>query len=264
MNDDHHTSSMTTWSPSSSPTARFHIQSSGSSFDEDSSDESDNESLLIRNKHGKIQEPESSVHVQTHVTIFVTDPYGHSSTLDPDNDIRNESKHNEHKAENDSDPTDTNILFPNRTFDASSPADIVIIPSTSPIILDKHTLHSIGEEEEDDENNNNKTKGNENNPVNVQNKYFNLIDKEPLSRRWSDNSADQQKSPSPQSSLMKIPSATSVIKQAENPPVKISKTKYLLMKLHLTSTSKDDESNIPAPKKRTVRRATDKKRYQTQ
>ncbi|CAF4491427.1 unnamed protein product, partial [Rotaria magnacalcarata] len=60
----------------------------------------------------------------------------------------------------------------------------------------------------------------------------------------------------------------STTKQTINPPVKLSLKKYLLMKLHLASSSKDDESNmlsptINPPKMRLVRRAADKKRYQT-
>jgi hypothetical protein len=264
--DDHYTSSMTNWAPSTSPAARFYVQSSGSSFEDNSSDESDHESLLIRKKSPKIKKPRSSV--QTPVTIFITDPYGHSSTLDPDNDTRDKSDHKENNTENDSNPNDTNTLFPDSKFDVSSPPDIIIIPSTPPLILDKHTLHSIGEEEEDDDNNNNKTETNENNQLNVkvQNEDSNQNDKEPLSRRWSDGITNQTKEqiPSSKSSLMKMPSAASVIKPIESPPVKISRTKYLLMKLHLTSSNKDDESNNSTPKKRTVRRAPDKKRYQTQ
>ena len=259
LNDDSHTSPMTTWTPSPSSNGRFCIQSSGSSYDENSSEDSDNESLFIRNKHRKTPELESSIHGQNPVTIFVTDPYGYSSTFDPDYVLRTETNHNEFNGKSNSDPIDANTLFPNSTFDSSSPIDIVIIPSTPPIIHDKHTLHSIGEEEEDedDTNNNNKTD---------RNKGSNQIDKEPLSRRWSDNTTDRdkEKDPSLQSPLMKMSSAASVMKQTENPPAKMSKTKYLLMKLHLTSPNKDDETNIPTPKKRTVHRAADKKRYQTQ
>jgi hypothetical protein len=275
LNDDPHTSPMTAWTPSPSSAARFYVQSSGSSFDENSSDESDDESLLIRNKHRKTPKLESSIRGQNPVTIFLTDPYGCSSTLDPDNFIRNETNQNESNGKIDSDPANTNTLFPNSTFDTISPIDIVIIPSTPPIIHDKHTLDSIGEEEEEDDNNNNnendtnynnKTERNEKKTVNVRNEGSNQLDKEPLSRRWSDNSTDREKekTPSLQSSLMKMASAASVMKQTENPPAKVSKTKYLLMKLHLTSSNKDDESNIPTPKKRIVRRAADKKRYQTQ
>jgi hypothetical protein len=260
--DDSNSSLMATWTPAPpvSP-ARFYIQSSGSSLDEDSSDESDNESLLIRKKHFKIKKQQYNSSFPTYVNIpsaiFITDPNGHSHTFNPDKEIQENIDQNEQISENDSNSMDVNILSPNSTFEISSAPEIVFIPPTPPISLDKHTLDSIGEEEENDDNQTN---------VNIEKKDLHQIDKEPLDRRWSDGICDQktEQTPSSKTNLTKMPSAASVTKQPENPPVKFSKTKYLLMKLHLTSSSKDDESNISTTKNRTVRRSTDKKRYQTQ
>jgi hypothetical protein len=262
VGDNHNKSpSMTTWTPalSTSP-GRFRAQTSGSSLDEDSSDESEDESLFIRKRNSKIKKQEFHSSFPTYgnipSAIFITDPYGYSHTFDPDNDIPENIDHNEQISDNDLDSTDKNTLFPTTTFETSSSPEIVVIPSTPPIILDKHTLDSIGEEEENEDAV----------QTNTQKKDQSQIDKEPLSRRWSDGITDEEKkqiSPS-QASLTKMESVPSVTKQTENSPVKFSKTKYLLMKLHLISPSKDDESNLLTPKPRTVRRSKDKKRYQTQ
>jgi hypothetical protein len=221
---------------------------------------------LIRKKVSKTknQQFHSSSPVSANIpsAIFITDPYGLSHTFDPNNDVREKTNNNDQSSDDDSNPTNTNTLFPNSTFEMSSPPDLVIIPPTPPIILDKHTLQSIGEEgeEEQEENENNQ------NNLNIQTKDQNQLDKEPLGRRWSEGPVDEEKQqiPSSPSPLMKMPSAASVKKPTETPPVKLSKTKYLLMKLHLISPSKDDESNITPPNKRTVRRSNDRKRYQTQ
>ncbi|CAF4432772.1 unnamed protein product, partial [Rotaria magnacalcarata] len=85
-----------------------------------------------------------------------------------------------------------------------------------------------------------------------------------LGRRWSDGNTDNEKFQIPTAivkassstsiekipsatSIAKAPSATSTTKQTINPPVKLSLKKYLLMKLHLASSSKDDESNMLSP-----------------
>lgn len=265
--DDNNSSSMTNWTPA--PPVRFHAHSSGSSLDEDSDDnEIDRESLLIRKKHPKIKKQQKfnfaiPIDSNTPSAIFITDPNGRSHTYDPDDDGAEDANiSNEQTLDNVFNSTDTNTLDPNSTIDISSIPEIILIPPSPSIMLDKHTLHSIGEEEENEEENGN---GNQTN-LNVHEKDENQIDKEPLGRRWSDGVVDQENEqllPS-QTPLIKMASAASVTKQTETPPPKISKTKYLLMKLHLASSSKDDESNNSQPKKRIVRRSTDKKRYQTQ
>lgn len=276
IGDGDQTTSMTNWTPAPRST-RFYIQSSSSSVEDNSSDESDHESLLIREKTPRIQQVQVHVHVQSPLTILITDPDGNSSTFDLNNDIRSTSDPNEQNTDEHSDSSDGNTLSPNSTFDISSPPDSSLIPGTQPVVLEKHTLHSIGEEEEEEEEeeqdeddeeaaaeaDNDDDQDESNNP----NIDTNRIQPGQSNRRWSDGNTEQAPVPSNSSStasLTKISTVEPVTKSNENAPVKLSKTKYLLMKLHLSSSSKDDESVVSESKKRTVRRAFDKKRYQTQ
>jgi len=250
VHDDVNTMAMN--NPSRSPQPKFFIQSSSSEHDENSSDESDHESLLIRKK----QTPVTLTQINSNhspLAIFITDPSGNSFTYDPDHFAQCKNDHNEQTVDHDSEHTDTNTLGPNTTINSSSTSDIEIILPASPVKHDKHILHSIGEEEEEYEKNNDEE---ENNSTTMK-KNAN----EPLDRRWSDElvkqNQDEGSSLPPSVSLNQIPPTV-------HTPTKLSKTKYILMKLHLTSSSKDDDTNVSPPKKRTVRRAGDKTRYQTQ
>jgi hypothetical protein len=271
--DDQNSSAMTNSTLTSR--TRAYTQSSCSSLDENSSDESDHESLLIRKKNFKIKEKEQqfnssfTCYFNIPSAILITDPYGHSHTFDPDNDIQEKQDNNEQIVDNN--------LNTSSPVDSSSPSEVEIV---------SHTLHSIGEEEEGESNHDDgiifskeldriqaSTRPHQTNS-DVEKKDNDQIDKEPLGRRWSDGVVDQEneKISLPKQLLTKTASVASVIKSTVNPPVKMSRTKYILMKLHLTSSSKDDESNTPSlpttttnpPRKRTVHRSSDKKRYQTQ
>lgn len=223
---------------------RFASHSSFPSRDDDehSSDDSEDESLLIRRRPGPGMP-----------SILITDPQGLSHTFDFDRDHVERLTHNEPAMEEDSNPPPI------------SPTDSTL---TSPLVLDKHRLHSIGEEEEDDDDENH-TSANTRPKAHHRTAAAPQPEKEPLERRWSDGDVDQDSAP--KSPLTKMSSAASITKPAAHTATKLSKTKYILMKLHLTSSSKDDEPKaaLPepasvAPKQRTVRRSTDKKRYQTQ
>ncbi|CAF0930103.1 unnamed protein product [Adineta steineri] len=282
--DDQNISPMTN-SSGTSPSRPFFHSTCNSLDDEASSDESDHESLLIRKKNSDIKDhrrhspPPSWCTVPS--AIYITDPYGHSRTFDSDNnDIQEEQNQNEQSVDN-----DWNTLNLHNTIDIFTSPEVIITP---PINLDKHPLHSIGEEEEDEEQTNYKNtntvprKITRNVPVitvsqadaDVKNEDNEETYKEPLSRRWSDGQVEeeQEKNSLQQPALTKTISAASIIKQTVTPPVKISKTKYILMKLHLSSSSKDDESSISSttptattnpPRTRTVRRSADKKRSTT-
>jgi hypothetical protein len=280
-----------TWAP-----PRFSIQSPGSSIDdnEDSSDESDYESLLIRNKKSLKKTSKTKAifffpippNVIIPTAVLLTDPNGNSHTLDLNDDAFEDSVNSRRIIEN---------IYPNNLPDhsLSSSSSIETTPSTSPVDHDKYALHSIGEEEEyviEKNNNDGVILSKELNRIdaisrsrqinsNVQKKDTNRNQDEnsntPLGRRWSDSvvSDDEDHIEPVKSPLVKTTSTTSVTKQSVNPPVKLSRTKYLLMKLHLTSSpNKDDVSNTsssattnpPPSRKRTVRRSSDKKRYQTQ
>ena len=193
--------------------------------------------------------------------MFVTDPHGQSRVFDLKADSIDDS-----------------------TVDNDTPVD----HSSSPAMTEKYTLHSIGEEEEEGSANKNNTDGiilskeldrieaftrSRQTNADVQNqndaKAAGDDDDEmiPLGRRWSEGE-DQLRSP--QSALTKMASTSAIPKPAGVQPTKISKTKYLLMKLHLSSpTSRDDDASASTtvthlpPRKRTVRRSSDKKRYQT-
>nr|ACD88961.1 PKD channel [Adineta vaga] len=299
------------WAPAPPTTpTRFFSQSPGTSFDDDetSGDENNHESLLIRNKRlfkkptqTKEKHPlsiPSNLIIPT--AICVTDPHGHSRVFDFSSDWMDEFANSKRIVENDF--LASTSYNSNNIDENSLPCPILPMTSSSsssspsPNSLDKYPLHSIGEEEEEDqyEQRNSLEKENQDSiilskeldrieaysrsrqtNVNVEKKDFDQNStknrKVQLERRWSDSfvSDDEDHLQSQQSSLIKMASATSIIKP---PPAKLSKTKYLLMKLHLApSPIKDDDSNIsatsnltnPPPRKRTVRRSTDKKRYQT-
>ena len=265
ISDGDQTTSMTTWVPAP-PSTRFYIQSSSSSVEDNSSDESDNESLLIREKNPRTKQTPVQVPVQSSLTILITDPDGNSSTVDLTNDMRSTSDPNEQNTDEHSDSSDGNTLSPNSTFDISSPPDPSLIPGTQPVVLEKHALHSIGEEEEEEEEEEEADNDDDQEDSSTQNIDTNKIQPGQFNRRWSDGNTEQAppSNSSSTASLTKVSSAEPVAKPNENAPVKLSKTKYLLMKLHLSSSSKDDESVLSASTKRTVRRAFDKKRYQTQ
>ena len=271
IGDSDQSSTMTTWSPAP-PSTRFYMQSSSSSLEDNSSDESDHESLLIRERNPRINQTQFPMQIQSTLTIFITDPDGNSSMFDLNNDIRDKSDQDEQSTDEDLDSSDGNTLSPNSTFDISSPPDPTLIPGTQPAVLEKHTLDSIGEEEEeadeeaDDEEQETADKEDDQEDSTVSKKDVDTIQVEILGRRWSDGIDKQEQQPSNLSSpasLTKLANVESVAKPNENSPVKLSKTKYLMMKLHLTSSSKDDEVVLSSSRKRTVRRAFDKKRYQT-
>jgi len=156
-----------------------------------------------------------------------------------------------------------------------------------PSNFETYALHSIGEEDEPiDKNAKNGIilskeldrieaykRSRQTNP-NAQNKNTNNKPSENrknrLGRRWSDGSVSDDDDEHTHSPMVKMASVTSILKQSTNLAPKISKTKQFLIKLHLASPNKDDSSNAlttnlipPPPQRRTVRRSTDKKRYQT-
>jgi hypothetical protein len=266
-----------TWAPAPPITPiRFFIQTPGSSLDDDdesSSDDNSHESLLIRNKRSAKKPSERkekyplSLNLTVPVAIFITDPNGHSRSYD----FTEELVHTGRIIDNDIIPSNINRE---------------ISPSVLPMSSDQYTLHSIGEEDEgsiEKDNNNGIILSKELKRIDAssptrrtqsnvgENQKKSEYDKQLLGRRWSDGivSDDEEHT---QPSLVKTTSTTSIIKQPIMPPAKISRTKYLLMKLRLTS-NKDDDSNTSAtnlppppapPRKRTIRRSSDKKRYQTQ
>lgn len=258
LHDDVNTTSMNN-SSRSNKQAKFYIQSSSSEIDENSSDESDHESLLIRKKKTTTLTQMNSNH--SPLVICITDPSGNSFTYDPDNITQHKNDHNDQTIMDDSGSIDINTLGPNTTIDSSTTPDITVIPPTPPIKHDKHILHSIGEEEEEEE------EEEQEQEQDAEQKDCHNIAKEPLSRRWSDEPVKQdpnESSSPPSVSLNQLPTVLFTPKQTEITPTKLSKTKYILMKLHLTSSSKDDDTDISLSKRRTVQRSADKKRYQTQ
>jgi hypothetical protein len=275
------TTSAAIWAPAP-PTActRFNLSSSGNALTDDDDDETSmHESLFIRNKkHSKTSWTTAREHVHQLIpahaniptAIFVTDPHGHLLAVNLKNDSLDELVHVH------ADSMSSHVNACSSTIGSSSTS----------AILDKHPLHSIGEEEEEGRFDTVNIDGiifskeldrieafNRSRQTNVDVQPTDVHEDNnriPLGRRWSDGavSEDDQKIRLPTFSstqLEKIACGTSSIKpQPVRAPVKISKTKYLLMKLHLTpSTSKDAENNSSS-RKRTVRRSSDKKRYQTQ
>jgi hypothetical protein len=274
-----------TWAPP--PSTRSYVQSSCSAFDDDdqsSSDEIDYGSLLIRNKKSLKKTPKHNIkyflpippNIIIPTAVFIIDPNGHTHRLDFNDDSFEDLVNTPRIVEN---------IYPDTSYD-QSPSSIAITPPTSPVNHDQYALHSIGEEEEDvlEKNNNNgvilskeldriqaisrpraSTTVQYTDVDQNQDEEFKL----PLGRRWSEGafSDDENHLQPSQSRIVKTPSATSVVKQSIAPPVKLSRTKLFLIKLHLApSPNKDVDSNtsLPPSKKRTVRRSSDKKRYQTQ
>ncbi|CAF1304997.1 unnamed protein product [Adineta steineri] len=272
--------------------------------DETSGDENNHESLLIRNKKffkktTKTKEKHylsipSNLNIPT--AICITDPHGHSRVFDINNDWHEEFSNNERIVENEF--TSTNTFDPNSLFDYSSPSSsIVVIPPSPPSSPDKYALHSIGEEEEEyafeKENNDGIILSKELNRIEAysrsrqpnsnvqkqkkpvdQKQNQNQNGKPLLERRWSDSfvNDDENHIGIQQSPLVKMASVASIAKPSATPPVKLSKTKYLLIKLHLASLpNKEEDLNYSPPppptttaapsssRKRTVRRSSDKK-----
>ncbi|CAF2636795.1 unnamed protein product [Rotaria sp. Silwood2] len=291
--DQSPTSISPTWAPPSHMTSTrsyLHSQNSLHYDDETSSDESSFESLLIRNKKNikkttNSQEKYSLSNISNLIiptAIYITDPNGNSRTFDWNDDSMEEYFHSGRIIDKDSIPMNTNFSYVNNMPAYSSSSTITKVSSTEEIILDKHALHSIGEEEEEEAiyqyyydgkilskeiermeayTRVRKTKSNV--QTNDTNRNQQKNDQVPLVRRWSDgfvSDDDDEYIRSPQRSVVKAPSATSIAKPPISPPVKLSKTKYLLMKLHLTSSSQKNENsntlvttttNLP-PRKRTV------------
>ena len=267
------------WTPAPPTCTRFFVQSPGSPLDDDDETSSDDgagyESLLIRNKNPlrRLVKPQQKYQLSPNIIIptalYITDPDGNAHLCDLNNDLPDELNDSPRIIENDNIPMKSK-------GELSSSSD-----------SDKYALHIIGEEDEESfekNTNNGKILSKELNRIEAfkrsrqtnltaEHKDTNGNPNEPngnlLGRRWSDglvSDDDQARSPR----LVKMSSATSVVKQTATPPPKMSKAKYFLMKLHLTSSSKDDDSNVstanlpPHPPKRTVRRSSNKKRYQTQ
>ncbi|CAF1403801.1 unnamed protein product [Adineta ricciae] len=261
------------WAPAP-PTipTRFFTQSSGVLYDDDgtSSDENNHESLLIRNKRffkkpSKTKENHVSFvpsNLIIPTTICITDPDGHSRVFDCSTDwMDGEFANSERIIENDYLAAAT--FNPNHTYDycssSSSTIPITSSSSPSPNSLDKYGLHSIGEEEEEEENRDGLILSKELNHIQAYSRVRQTnssVEKKdsdqslkhklklPLERRWSDSCVSDDEDPielqPPR--LIKMASATSITKQT---PAKISKTKYLLMKLHLApSPTKDDDTNM--------------------
>ncbi|CAF2512010.1 unnamed protein product [Rotaria sp. Silwood2] len=281
--DDHNSSSIINWTPSSSTSpVNSHMQSSSSLDDENS----DDESLFIQKTKSKIKDRKIHSSFPTYcnipVAIFITDPTGHSYKFNPDTDIL-EKYNNDEVFDDDLILTDTNALFPNTVYDISSSPDVTTISPVSSTVLDRHSLQSIGEEEDEE--------GSEHDNHNIFSKELDRIealarsremnfnppnkdhdhtqhktDKELVGRRWSDGDSgqeDEERTSTTKSSMMKTSSAISITKPSDTIPVKLSITKYILMKLHLKSVNKDDESNISSSttnskKKRTVRHSRTK------
>ena len=218
----------------------------GHDDDETSDQESREESLYIRRKAARQRPtvthyvPPEHVHIPT--AVFVTNPQGRCQSFD---------------------------------FESESLKEASTLPHsvTLPSFLDQYsTLQSIGEEVEEEEETNDDDDADHHREIDPD--RLNGSDEErriPLGRRWSDgvvsDEEQQTRTPSEPRALMKMASSVSSVSKPESPsknPVKISKTKYLLMKLHLTpAVNKAEEPTNRAPR-RTVRRSSDKKRYQTQ
>ena len=286
--------------PPSSSSSRFPVTSipasQRSSSDDDSDDENDHRSLLIRDKRIRkapsIGKSDSQPHPSLPSTILITDPSGLSHVFDPDFDAWETNDVTPIPAEG-AHSLDTNTLGPNSIFNYESALpDMIIIPPTPPVIRDKHKLHSIGEELEDEEEEEaeEKPKGSHDTLFSreldrvetkprprqatlnvqppVQNHNSTENNQESLPRRWSDTTSDQEpavNSPSPSKPLKKSLTAPVVLKPSAPSTVKVSLGKFLLMKLHLSKDDLTDPSLSPElPRKRTVRRSPNKKRYQTQ
>ncbi|CAF1129941.1 unnamed protein product [Adineta steineri] len=275
--DDQNSMTMSSfWAP---PRSLTPSPSSPIDDDETSGDENNHESLLIRNKKffkktTKTKEKHylsipSNLNIPT--AICITDPHGHSRVFDINNDWHEEFSNNERIVENEF--TSTNTFDPNSLFDYSSPSSsIVVIPPSPPTSPDKYALHSIGEEEEEyafeKENNDGIILSKELNRIeaysrsrqtnsNVQKQKTvdqkqnqNQNGKPLLERRWSDSfvNDDENHIGIQQSPLVKMASVASIAKPSVTPPVKLSKTKYLLIKLHLASLpNKEEDLNYSPP-----------------
>ena len=227
-------------------------------------------------------------------SIIITDPEGHSHPFDPDQPIQRRDEVVASHGE-DSSLTDGNTLAPNSTFADESPSPVIIItPSTPQLVHEKHTLNSIGEEEEEEEEDDGDGNGkaaaaiqndsifskelvrlealsrSRQNSLNVHQQGDDDTHTELITRRWSDGVSQPQSAPSPSTPAVPMAkSAASVpVKSNPLPSPKFSVGKYLLMKLHLTSSSQDDLANVSTAttveEQRTVRRSSKKTRYQTQ
>ncbi|CAF0804139.1 unnamed protein product [Rotaria sp. Silwood1] len=277
-NNKHNSSSITNWtSASSTSTPRSNMQYSSNLDDEDSRDKN----LFTRKKKSNMKD--QNIHssyapyFDIPLAIFITDPNGHSHKFNLDTDILENCNNDEEVFDDDLIPTDDNTLFPNTAFDISSSSqDIISQPGSSPT-SDRHSLQSIGEEEEEDEEESDQDNRNiyskelerieasarsreiNFNPPNKdtdKNQYRN--DKELLGRRWSDGSSrnEKEETSSTESSIIKTASAISIAKPNENPPPKLSITRYILRKLHITLLSKDDASNISSSPTKSERKRT--------
>ena len=305
FNDADNTGRAFHWTPAPPPSSsRFPVgtimPSQRNSNDDDSGDENVPQSLLIRDNRTRkkpvVVKPDSRPHLFLPSTILITDPSGLSHVFDPDFDMQ-ETNNVVPGAEENTHSIDTNTLGPNSIFNYESALpDVIIIPPTPPVIHNKHKLQSIGEELEEEEDDEEQA---EEKPTSPKDKIFSREldrfdvlsrsrqamlsvqppivdpkstdnDREPLTRRWSDSFFDRDQeisSPPTAKPLKKPPSILSMPKLPIPTTVKVSLGKYLLMKLHLTSNSKDEPTDLllaldPA-KKRTVRRSPNRKRYQT-
>jgi hypothetical protein len=286
-------------SPSRFP-VRLVMASQRQGNDDDSGDENIHRSLLIRDNRTRMKPVSVKFDSQPRwslpSTILITDPSGFSHVFDPDCSIQ-ETNDVILDVEQDTHSIDTNTLGPNSIFNYESVLpDVIISPPTPQMIHDKHKLQSIGEEREEDEEQDADEKPT--NPPN-DNMFARELDRlealsrsgqamlsvqpplgdqsstddnrEVLTRRWSDSCYDREEDIHPTLAakpLKKPPSIPVMPKPSVPPTVKVSLGKYLLMKLHLSSNSKDELTDpsltMDPSKKRTVRRSPNGKRYQTQ
>lgn len=215
--------------------------------DETSDQEIRQESLYIRRKVAVPKRPRttnfvSHEHLHIPAAIFVTNPQGHCQTFDLESESLKETTNLQHS---------------------------VTIPS----LLDKYsTLQSIGEETEENDDDDEHDDDDVDHHKKTDPNRLSGSDEDrpiPLGRRWSDGVVSDDDGQSRTSSqprpLTKMSSVTSIMKTEPTikTPVKISKTKYLLMKLHLTPSTNKSEETARKAERRTVRRSSDKKRYQT-
>lgn len=288
--DKNNSSSTTNWVPTSPLSqASSHMQTVSSSHDESSNNDSDQRNLLVTNSKTKLNDEQRSssceIYFNIPSVILITDPDGYSHVFNPDADSK-ESKGIHEEILNDGPyPTNTNTLYPNSVIDLSVPTDIMNTSSVSSTKLGKHTLDSIGEEDEEDIEEPTKNLGHivsrELERMETLNRLCQTssyiirkadiefhydTNKEAINRRWSDGVFNQNKT-STSSSKIKRTSWTSVKQQSDDVPVKLSITKYLRMKLHFTSSNKDNKSNISSsevdPQRKSItHHRTDQKRSQ--
>lgn len=209
--------------------------------DETSDHEIRQESLYIRRKapvpkRCRVTNSVSHDHLSIPAAVFITNPQGHCQTFDLESETLKETTNLSHSV-------------------------------TVPSLLDKYsTLQSIGEEtEENDDDVDHPHQKTDPNRLSESDEERRI----PLGRRWSDgvvsDEDEQSRTSSQPRPLTKMSSVTTIMKPEATikTPVKISKTKYLLMKLHLKPSVNKNEETTKKPEPRTVRRSTDKKRYQT-